>query len=191
MPQPSESAPQPERESEPQSQPEPSPHRRRRRYLAAVLMTLAILLLLGSIGYISFRRLDVNPIGSPTPLPTPTPSATPSPTPSATPTPGTYDLGQAFSQVQAFYSDYQQNAGTLSKYVTPQLAQQLNAGGSSASGVYCTFNVPSSISYTAPVAGNNSATVVADESFVNNPDIDVTLTVSLSTLQITAIACPQ
>ncbi len=137
------------------------------------------------------RRLDVNPLGSPTPLPTPTPTPQVTPTPNQTPAANSYDAGQAFSQVQSFYQAYQQNAQTLSKYVSPQLASQLGAGGNSATGVYCSFNVPSSMSYGTPTSSDNAATIVTDESFVNSPDVDVTLTVSLSTLQITNIACPQ
>jgi hypothetical protein len=185
MPSQTESAPSPERK------PEAPAAKPRRRHFAAIFITLGALLLIVAIVAVMVQRFDVNPLGAPTPFATPTPSVQPTPTPSPTPAANTYDVGQAFTQVQSFYSDYQQNASTLSKYVTPQLATQLNTGGNSATGVYCSFNVPSSISYQTPIAANDAATVVADESFVNNPDIDVTLTVSLATLLITAISCPQ
>jgi hypothetical protein len=160
-------------------------------FATTVAIIVVALLLVAAIVFVAVRRLDINPLGTPTPLPTPTVSTSVTPTPSPVPAANSYDAGQAFTQVQNFYSSYQQNASTLSKFVTPQLADQLGAGGNSAIGVYCSFNVPSSMSYGSPTSSDNSATIVADESFISSPDIDVTLTVSLSTLLITGIACPQ
>src|SRR5579862_9191367 len=122
----------------------------------AAIIVVAFLLVVAII-FVAVRRLDVNPLGTPTPLPTPTPSALATPTPSSTPIANFYDAGQAFTQVQNFYSSYQQDASTLSKFVTPQLATQLNAGGDSATGVYCSFNVPSSMSYGTPASAHNAA----------------------------------
>jgi hypothetical protein len=159
------------------------------------LIVLFIFLLLAAGFAYAFVYLDKTPLKLSPSLPAPSIVATPSTsaTPLATSSPGAeYLPGQAFAQVQTFYSSYEQNASILTKYVAPALATQITQSGG-AQDVFCAPDPPSSISYDPPTADTGdtvSAIVPIHESFVSGSMLTINVTVSLTNLLITNIACP-
>ena len=164
--------------------------------MVAMIAGLCILVIIATV--IAIINVGHNPFiinATPTPAPS-TASSSPSSRTSASPTvsPSSgHTGGQALTQVRTFYPAYARNASVLSQYVTPDLYARIKAapsGTDTTDPVLCAVNTPSSFSYTPPVTQGDVVHIGVIESFGsgNNPTVNVT--VRLSDLRVSDIACP-